>query len=70
MARLSAELPDDVLCQMHDYYTGLLKKYKDVVTVQEAVALTGYSKTTINNWCNKGALKSFRKGQKMCIRDR
>lgn len=63
VARLSAELPEEVLRQMHGYYTGLLKKYKDVVTVQEIVALTGYSKTTINNWCNKGVLKSFRKGQ-------
>ncbi len=63
VARLSAELPEEVLRQMHDYYTGLLKKYKDVVTVQEVAALTGYSKTTINNWCNKGALKSFRKQQ-------
>ena len=46
---------------MHDYYTGLLEKYKDVVTVQEVVALTGYSKTTINNWCNKGYIKSFKR---------
>lgn len=63
VARLSAELPEEVLAKMHDYYTKLLEKYKDVVTVQEVAALTGYSKTTINNWCNKGALKSFRKQQ-------
>lgn len=63
VARLSAELPEEVLAKMHDYYTRLLGKYKDVVTVQEVAALTGYSKTTINNWCNKGLLKSFRKQQ-------
>ena len=63
VARLSADLPEEVLNKMHDYYTGLLEKYKDVVTVQEVAALTGYGKTTINNWCNKGVLKSFRKGQ-------
>lgn len=37
VARLSAELPEEVLRKMHDYYAGLLKKYKDVVTVQEIV---------------------------------
>ena len=54
---------EDVLRQMHDYYAKLLGKYKDVVTVQDVVALTGYAKTTVNNWCNRGELKSFRKGQ-------
>lgn len=63
VARLSKELPEDVLRQMHDYYEKLLRKYKDVVTVREVVALTVYAKTTANNWCNRGALKSFRKGQ-------
>ena len=63
VAKLSKELPEDVLQQMHDYYAKLLSKYKDVVTVQDVVALTGYAKTTINNWCNRGELKSFRKGQ-------
>lgn len=48
---------------MHGYYAKLLSKYKDVVTVQDVVALTGYAKTTVNNWCNRGELKSFRKGQ-------
>lgn len=63
VAKLSKELPEDVLQQMHDYYAKLLSKYKDVVTVQDVVVLTGYAKTTINNWCNRGELKSFRKGQ-------
>ena len=44
MAKLSKELPEDVLRQMHDYYSKLLSKYKDVVTVQEIVTLTGYAK--------------------------
>lgn len=63
VAKLSKELPEDVLRQMHDYYAKLLSKYKDVMTVREVVALTGYAKTTINNWCRRGELKSFRKGQ-------
>ena len=33
VAKLSKELPEDVLRQMHDYYAKLLVKYKDVVTV-------------------------------------
>ncbi len=48
---------------MHDYYAKLLAKYKDVVTAQKIVALTGYAKTTINNCCNQGELKAFRKEQ-------
>ena len=63
VAKLSKELPEDVLRQMHDYYAKLLSKYKDVGTVQDVVTLTGYAKTTVNNWCNRGQLKSFRKGQ-------
>ena len=63
MAKLSKELPEEVLSCMHRYYEKLLSDYKDVVTVKEVTALTGYAKTTINNWCNRGQLKSFRKGQ-------
>lgn len=63
VAKLSKELPEEVLSCMHRYYEKLLSDYKDVVTVKEVTALTGYAKTTINNWCNRGQLKSFRKGQ-------
>lgn len=48
---------------MHVYYSKLLKDYNDVLTVKEVMDLTGYAKTTINNWCNRGYLKSFRKRQ-------
>ena len=67
VVRLSKELPEDVLRQMLSYYEMLLRKYKDVVTVREVVALTGYARTTVNNWCNQGTLKSFRKGQRFYI---
>lgn len=67
VVRLSKELPEDVLRQMRSYYEMLLRKYKDVVTVREVVALTGYARTTVNNWCNQGTLKSFRKGQRFYI---
>lgn len=39
---------------MHGYYEKLLRKYKDVVSVREVVALTGYAKPTVNNWRNRG----------------
>ena len=49
MARLSKELPEDTLRQMHGYYEKLLRKYPDVVTVEDVVAPTGYTKTTVHN---------------------
>ena len=37
VARLSKELPEDTLRQMHGYYEKLLRKYPDVVTVKDVV---------------------------------
>ena len=67
MARLSKELPEDTLRQMHGYYEKLLRKYPDVVTVKDVVTLTGYTLTTVHNWCSRGSLKAFQKGLKFCI---
>ena len=44
VARLSKELPEDTLRQMHGYYEKLLRKYPDVVTVKEVVAQRGMAK--------------------------
>ena len=41
--------------------------YPDVVTVKDVVALTGYTLTTVHNWCSRGSLKAFQKGLKFCI---
>ena len=46
---------------MHGYYKKLLSKYPDVLTADDVVKLTGYVKTSVNNWCRKGRLKSFKK---------
>ena len=35
--------------------------YPDVLTTQAVSKITGYGKTAINNWCNQGHIKSFRK---------
>lgn len=53
VARLSKELPEDTLRQMHGYYEKLLRKYPDVVTVKDMVALTGYILTTVHNWFSR-----------------
>ncbi|MFR2187067.1 MAG: hypothetical protein ACRCRY_06675 [Ruminococcus sp.] len=52
---------------MHVYYEKLLRKYPDVVTVKDVVTLTGYTLTTVHNWCTRGSLKAFQKGLKFCI---
>ena len=62
VARLSKELPEDTLRQMHGYYEKLLRKYPDVVTVKDVVALTGYTLTTVHNWCSRGFVESLSKG--------
>ncbi len=41
--------------------------YPDVVTVKDVVTLTGYTLTTVHNWCSRGSLKAFQKGLKFCI---
>ena len=56
---LPSEMSDATLKLLHEYYADLLSDYKDVIPSQEVVKLTGYAKTTINNWCGKGRLKHF-----------
>jgi hypothetical protein len=56
---LPTNMSDDMLKQLHEYYTDLLSDYKDVISSKEVVKMTGYAKTTITNWCGKGRLKYF-----------
>ncbi|NLU23135.1 MAG: helix-turn-helix domain-containing protein [Clostridiales bacterium] len=56
------EMPEDVLEMMRTYYTELLAKYRDVLTTPDIVKLTGYGRTAVNNWCSKGLLRNFQKG--------
>lgn len=56
---LPTNMTDATLELLHEYYADLLSDYKDVISSQEVVKLTGYAKTTINNWCGKGRLKHF-----------
>lgn len=59
--KMKREIPPVVREDMHDFYKGLLAKYPDVLTIDDVVKLTGYVKTSVNNWCRKGHLKSFKK---------
>lgn len=59
--KMQREIPPVVREDMHEYYKKLLAKYPDVLTADDVVKLTGYVKTSVNNWCRKGHLKSFKK---------
>lgn len=39
----------------------MLAQYHDVMTATEVSTIIGYGKTTVNNWCNKGYIKSFKR---------
>lgn len=56
------ELPQGTEEEFRTYYTELLEKHKDVLRVSEISKLTGYGTTSINNWCSKGTLMHFKKG--------
>ncbi len=59
--KLPITMPEAVLEDMHDFYEKKLSKYQDVMTVPEIVSLTGYCKTSVNNWCRRGKLKCFKR---------
>ena len=61
--KMSAEVPEQTLKNMKLYYTELFAQYPDVLTATEISKVIGYGTTSINNWCNRGVLKSFCKGQ-------
>ena len=61
--KMNAEVPEQILENMKLYYTELFAQYPDVLTATEISKVIGYGTTSINNWCNRGVLKSFCKGQ-------
>ena len=60
--KMQATVPAEVLEDMHEFYTELLEKLPDVITAADVSKLTGYGKTSINNWCKSGHIKSFKRG--------
>ena len=59
--QMEEQVPEIVREHLRLYYTELLSGYPDVLTTQVVSKITGYGKTAINNWCNQGHIKSFRK---------
>ena len=59
--QMEEQAPPVVREHLRLYYTELLSGYPDVLTTQAVSEITGYGKTAINNWCNQGHIKSFRK---------
>ena len=52
-------LSAQTLKKLHSYYTALLVSCPDVMSVTEITDLTGYHKTTVNNWCCKKLVPYF-----------
>lgn len=61
--KMETTIPEFVLEELKVFYTEMLKSLPDVLNATDAAKLTGYGKTSINNWCKKGLLKSFQRGQ-------
>lgn len=61
--KMETAIPEFVLVELKVFYTEILKPLPDVLTAADVSRLTSYGKTSINNWCKKGLLKSFQRGQ-------
>lgn len=59
--KMKLEISKIALEHLRMYYIELLSDYPDVLATQAVSEITGYGKTSINNWCNKGYIKSFKK---------
>ena len=59
--QMGEQISQIVLEHLRLYYIELPSDYPDVLTTQVVSEITGYGKTSINNWCNQGHIKSFRK---------
>ncbi len=53
------QLSAETLGKLHSYYTALLVNYPDVLSTNEIVELTGYSRITVNKWCNENCVPHF-----------
>lgn len=67
LPKIKKNMPKEIREDMHEYYAFLLKAYPDVVLSDDVVKITGYAKTTVNNWCRNGYVKAFRKNSKYHI---
>lgn len=49
---------EDLEC-MRQYYENRLRKYPDVMTVEQVAQFTGYCKNSVGRWCSKQQVKCF-----------
>ena len=61
--RFSQLLPDYTEEQFRQFWQEELRGRKDVLTAAEVAKIIGYQKSTVNEWCTKGWLKSFLRGR-------
>ena len=45
--------------RMRQYYENRLRKYPDVMTVEQVAQFTGYCKNSVGRWCSKQQVKCF-----------
>ena len=45
--------------RMRQYYENRLRKYPDVMTVEQVAHFTGYCKNSVGRWCSKQQVKCF-----------
>lgn len=56
------DIPEALRKEMNRFFYKSITAYPDVLCVGDVSEITGYAKSTVNEWCKKGYLKSFRKG--------
>ena len=56
---LGKRLTEKDVALMREYYEQHLQDQPDVMSTPQVALFTGYCKSTVNEWCRKGYLKSF-----------
>ena len=51
------------MIRLRDFYARRYKEYPDALLIRDVVLITGYGKTTIVNWMNRGWLKGYSRGR-------
>ena len=51
------------MMKLRQFYTKKYKDYPDGLLIRDVAAMTGYVKTTVVNWMNKGHLRGYNRGK-------
>lgn len=60
-------LSEEEYSRMRTFYVEMLRAYPDVLSVVQVGQFTGYSSTTVTNWCQKKQLHRFQIGIKYMV---